>query len=178
MESPLRRRDLLAAAGAAVLLAPLPALAKKDEDPKLLLHIAGTLSHRGQMVTRDKVRLRVAFFDDGMGRKVIWEHSPKVDCVEGAFSLTLSKLGTESAPALPDTAHLELWVMEAGPHITEERLTPRLAVDWGGSGSAESLEVREGQSELDALDAGGSCTFVGDGNLRVEITTLQRATKA
>ena len=174
MESPLRRRDLLAAAGAAILLAPLPALAKKEEDPKLLLELGGTLSHRGQVVTRDKVKLRVAFFDDGMGRKVIWEQFPKVDCVEGVFSITLKKLGTASAPALPDTAHMELWVMDAGPHVSEVRLTPRLGVDWAGSGSAECLEVRAGETALDALDAGGVCTFVGDGALRVDITTLQR----
>lgn len=178
MESPLRRRDLLAAASATFLLAPLPAFAKKEEDPKLLLELGGTLSHRGQAVTRDKVRLRVAFFDDGMGRKVIWEQFPKVDCVDGVFSVTLNKLGTQAAPALPETAHMELWVMEAGPHVSEVRLTPRLAVDWAGSGSAECLEVREGESELDALDAGGSCTFIGDGALRVEITTLQRVLKA
>ncbi|MFT5582791.1 MAG: hypothetical protein ACI9VR_000367 [Cognaticolwellia sp.] len=177
MESPLRRRDLLAAAGATLLLAPVPALAKKEEDPKLLLELGGTLSHRGQVVTRDKVHLRVAFFDDGMGRKVIWEQFPKVDCVKGVFSVTLKKLGTQSAPALPDTAHMELWVMDAGPHVRGVRLTPRLGVDFGGTGSADCLDVREAESELDALDAGGSCTFIGDGALRVDITTLQLVLK-
>lgn len=173
----MRRRELLAAAGATLLLAPLPALAKKDQGAKLMLELGGTLSHRGQVVTRDKVQLRVAFFDDGMGRKVIWEQFPKVDCVEGVFSTTLKKLGTESEPALPATVHMELWVMEAGPHVSEVRLTPRLGVDFGGTGSAECLDVREGQSELDALDAGGSCTFIGESGLRVDITTLQRVLK-
>ena len=177
MESPLRRRDLLAAVSATFLLAPLPAWAKKDADPKLLLTLGGTLSHRGQVVNRDKARLRVAFFDDAMGRKVIWEQFPKVDCVEGVFSVTLNKLGTQSAPALPDAVHMELWVMDAGPHVRDVRLTPRLGVDFGGTGSAECLDVREVLSELDALDAGGSCTFLGEGALRADITTLQRVLK-
>lgn len=177
MESPLRRRDLLAAAGATLLLAPLPALAKKEEGLPLLLELGGTLTHRGQAVTRKKVQLRVAFFDDGMGRKVIWEQFPKVNCVDGVFSTTLNKLGYEAASLLPDTAHMELWVMDAGPHVSEVRLTPRIAVDWGTSGSASCLEVREGETELDALDAGGVCSVVGDGALRVDITTLQRVLK-
>lgn len=172
----MKRRDLLIAAGAALLLAPLPALAKKEEDPKLLLDIGGTLSHRGQSVTRDKVELRVAFFDSAMGRKVIWEQKVKVACEEGVFAATLGKLGTVAAPALPPSAHLEVWVMDAGPHVSEVRLTPRVALDWAGTGSAECLEEREGTGVY-ALDAGGSCTLAGDGALQLEITTLQRREK-
>lgn len=172
----MKRRELLIGAGAALLLAPGIAWAKKEKDPKLLLDIGGTLSHRGQAVSRDKVALRIAVFDSGMGRKVIWEQTIKVGCEEGAFSATLAKLGTVAEPALPDSAHLEVWVMDAGPHVSEVRLTPRIALDWAGSGSAECLEVRE-TSGVYALDAGGSCTLSGQGAILVELTTLQRRQK-
>ncbi|MED5371820.1 MAG: hypothetical protein VX899_12440 [Myxococcota bacterium] len=170
----ITRRHLLGGLTATLLLASPRAWAKGDKPPKLALKLAGTLTHREMPVHRDKVKLRLAAFDQGMGRTVLWEATPTISCDNGAFELIVKRpsLGVVGDSPLPDSFHLELWVLEAGPAVSDIRLVPRVQIPWSDSGVAECTLEKEGG--IEGLDEGGACVLSGDGALRLELTTLQR----
>mgnify|MGYP007046920947 CR=1 FL=1 len=165
-----RRRFLLASA--ALTLAPLPALAGRV--PKLQLKLTATVEHRRQRVDRKKVKLRFTLYTSQLDRNPSWEEIQTVDIRDGKLETVLGKgLGTVDEDLFAEDAYLGLFVLDMGPDVQDVKLSPRLKLDWHGSGSAPCLEQNESLAQGD-IELGGSCTMAGEGALAFYVTQLQR----
>jgi len=147
----------------------------RDKSPKLEIRVVGNVTHRREPVTRKGVVLRFVLYTSLMDRNPTWEETKKVNLDEGHFETTLSKdLGTWASNAFPEKMFLGIFVKEMGPDVSDLKMSPKVELDWKGSGTAPCLEQNESLAQGD-LDLGGSCTMTGEGAVAFYITTLQRS---
>ena len=168
----MRRRELMIGM-AAIALAPRAALAR-DRSPKLEIRVVARVEHRREPVDRKGVVLRFVLYGSLMDRNPTWEETKTVKITDGHLETTLSRdLGTVEGNGFGETMVLGIFVKEMGPAVTDVKLSPRVELDWRGSGTAPCLEQNESLAQGD-LDLGGSCTMTGEGAVAFYITTLQR----
>ena len=167
----MRRREVMLGL---VALAAAPGVAwAKDKSPKLKLRVKARVEHRRQPVTRKKVQVRFALYTTLMDRNPLWDEIKSVNIEDGLMETEIGRgLGTVDENPFGDEAYLGVFVLDMGPAVKDVKLSPRVTLDWTGSGTAPCL--LQDEALAGGLDSGGSCTVAGEGAVAFYITELQR----
>lgn len=168
----MKRRELMIGL-AALSLVPGVAWAREKKAPALRIRIKANVEHRRQPVNRKKVKVRFALYTTLMDRTPLWDEIRTVNIDDGVLEVEIGRgLGTVDENPFGDEAYLGIFVLDMGPAVADVKLSPRLTVDWTGTGTAPCL--LQDESLAGGLDSGGSCTVAGEGAVAFYITELQR----
>lgn len=167
----MNRRELMVGLTA---LGLVPSVAwAKDKSAKLSLRIKARVEHRRQPVNRKKVQVRFALYTTLMDRNPLWDEIKTVNIEDGLFETEIGRgLGTIDENPFGDECYLGVFVLDMGPAVQDVKLSPRVTLDWTGSGTAPCL--LQDEALAGGLDSGGSCTVAGEGAVAFYITEFQR----